>query len=67
MRKTITSGTINPGNGLWMGKERESLVDARLFGQLPCENPCEKNSPKSAKTGKNRKKPGNQNSTISNS
>jgi hypothetical protein len=43
------------------------LVDARLLGQLPCESPCEKNYPKSAKTGKNLKRRGNQNSTVSNS
>jgi hypothetical protein len=35
----------------------------RLF---PCENPCEKNSPKPAKTGKNWKKRGKQKTMISN-
>jgi hypothetical protein len=32
----------------------------------PCENPCEKNFPKSAKTGKNRKRRGKKNLAISN-
>jgi hypothetical protein len=35
------------------------------LGCFLCENPCEKNSPKSAKTGKNRKRRGNRNQIIS--